>query len=527
MRLETKRTFQAAVSAALLASAAIAGGVGSDLTIVFITDPTLDQVFRCQDVNEDGDFNDIGETVLFYDGQVAPLGLTNPVALSADPNDQVFIGDSIDQRILVLRDNDDDGDANDAGEALLYFDGAPGGNASGVVMPQVTSITVRILGTVWVTNANTNGSNADTVIRLRDLNADGDANDANESRVYWVSGASLPLDASILTSIDVGYDGLVYVLENGTAASRGLYRLLDLNGSGIIDNPAEVQTAWIPTQFLPADLTSAEVGAQGEWYLLDRANQLVQVGFDVSGNGSIDGTTEAAPFWAILPNQNFYDMAVTVPGGEIFLGDISGASDLIVTAHDQDSSGAVDSALEVFPVYDDSVSSVNIDNPYSISVDFHDHEGVGDAFCAGDSPLCPCGNSGTAESGCANSLGIGIGAQLLGFETDGIANDDLLLAFLQLPPNVPVLLYSGTSAVAGGVGTPFGDGLRCVGGSVTRLGVQFTNGAGTTTFGPGYAAQLGVSVGETRYFQGWYRNIAGPCGQRFNLSNGLQITFTP
>lgn len=524
MHSSTLRTLPAAFAAAVLAGTASAGGAGSDLTVIFASDPALDQVFRFQDLNEDGDFNDPGDTVLYYDGQTGPFTLVNPVAITADPFDQVFVGDDATDKVYVFRDNDENGDANGTGESALYFDGSPGGNASGVLMPKITGVTVRVLGTVWVTNANTSGSDSDTVIRLKDLNADGDANDTGEARVYYTSGPSLPLDASILTSLDVGYDGLVYVLDTGTARPAGMYRLLDLNASGTIDSPAEVQTAWVPSHVLPAELTSLEVGAQGEWYVLDRANQLVQVGFDVDSSGQIDATTESAPFWAILPNQDFYDMAVTVPGGEIFLGDTSGAPDLIVDAHDQDATGDIDSVVEVFPVYDDSVSNVNVDNPYSLTADFHDHEGVGDVLCGGDSPLCPCGNLGNADSGCANSLGVG--AQLLGFGTDGVANDDLTFAALQLPPNVPVLLFVGTGVVNGGLGAVFGDGLRCVAGSVTRLGIRFADGAGTASWGPGYAAQLGVTAGDTRYFQARYRNNAGPCGTGFNLTNGLQITFT-
>jgi hypothetical protein len=518
------RRFRAAGALAFLATAAVAGGAGQDLTVLFVADPDLDQVFRLQDLNQDGDFDDPGDTVRFYDGQTGPFLLADPVAITADPFDQVFVGDSAAQKVYVFRDNDDNGDSNGVGESNLFFDGTAGGNASGVLMPGITSITVRILGTVWLTSANTNGSNMDSVIRLRDLNADGDANDAAEALVYYVAGPSLPLDASILTSIDIGFDGLVYVLDTGSARPRGLYRLIDLNGTSVIDTMAEVQPYWLPTQAAPAEFTSAEIGGQGEWYVLDRANQIVQVGFDVNSSSQIDPITEAAPFWAIVPNQSFYDMAVTVPGGEIFLGDISGAPDLIIDAHDQDGSGDADSTVEVFPVYDDTISAVNIDNPYSLTVDFHDHEGVGDALCTGDSPLCPCNNLGSADSGCRNSLGVG--AQLLGFGTDGIANDDLLLSALFLPPNVPALLFVGTSAINNGLGSVLGDGLRCAGGSTTRLGIQFANGVGSITWGPAFAAQLGLGVGDTRYFQVWYRNNAGPCGSGYNLTNGLQVTFT-
>ncbi len=523
MHITSIRSLFTGFVGAFALAGAVHAGVGDDLTILFVSDPDLDQVFRLQDLNEDGDYNDPGEAVVFYDGQTGPFLLQNPITIAADPFDQVFVGDSAAQRIFAFRDDDDSGDANGTGESRIFFDGTPGGNASGIVLANVQCVTTRILGTVWVTDANTNGSNFDRVIRLRDANNDGDANDVAEAFVYYTGSVNLPVDASILSSIEIGLDGLVYVLENGTGGVRGLHRLLDLNDSGSIDAPGEVQTYWIPTQAVPGDFTSAEVGAQGEWYVLDRANQVVQIGFDVDVSGSIQPTGEAAPFWQILPNQVFYDMAVTVPGGELFLGDVSGSSNLITFVQDLDMSNAIDGSSEVFSVYDDTIATVNIDNPYSLTVDFHDHEAVGDAFCSA-SPLCPCGNGANSDTGCASSLGIG--AQLLGFETDGVANDDLLLTVLQLPPNVPVLLYVGNGTVNGGIGAPFGDGLRCVEGGIVRLGVRFANGVGTAQWGPGFAAQLGLSPGDTRYFQAWYRNNTGPCGTGFNLTNGLQINFT-
>lgn len=97
-------------------------------------------------------------------------------------------------------------------------------------------------------------------------------------------------------------------------------------------------------------------------------------------------------------------------------------------------------------------------------------------------------------------------------------------------PNSSVLYFQGTSKVASGAGVVFGDGLRCVGGSVIRL-TTTTNTLGTSRYP--FFGDLPLSVrgsittsGTTRYYQGWYRNSATFCtADTFNLTNGLQVTW--
>jgi hypothetical protein len=78
------------------------------------------------------------------------------------------------------------------------------------------------------------------------------------------------------------------------------------------------------------------------------------------------------------------------------------------------------------------------------------------------------------------------------------------------------------------MGLSFGDGLRCAGGSVKRLGVRVPDAAGTAHWGPGLAALGQWGPGDVRFFQGWYRDPVGSsCGTNFNLSNGVEVSFWP
>ena len=71
----------------------------------------------------------------------------------------------------------------------------------------------------------------------------------------------------------------------------------------------------------------------------------------------------------------------------------------------------------------------------------------------------------------------------------------------------------------------FGDGLRCAGGAVQRLGVRLTDSAGSASWAAGLRALGGWDAGDTKRFQAWYRDPSnGPCGTGFNLTQGVQVS---
>ncbi|MFT7484206.1 MAG: hypothetical protein ACI9F9_000046, partial [Candidatus Paceibacteria bacterium] len=146
----------------------------------------------------------------------------------------------------------------------------------------------------------------------------------------------------------------------------------------------------------------------------------------------------------------------------------------------------------------------------------------GSPFCSGDglSIACPCGNTGSTGDGCANTTGFG--ARLAGSGTTGIGADDMLLTTTQLPANRFGLLFSGPNAIE----SPFGDGIRCSGGSLKRYAVQ-NSGAMGTMQQPNIASLGLVSAGDTRHLQCWYRDPSGPCSGGFNVSNAYTVTFQP
>jgi len=147
---------------------------------------------------------------------------------------------------------------------------------------------------------------------------------------------------------------------------------------------------------------------------------------------------------------------------------------------------------------------------------------VGGPYCYCPLAVAPCANA-DPTAGCVNSTGLG---GLLGASgTSSVFNDDLILTATQLPPNKSGLFFAGPTMIAP---LPFGDGLRCVGGGITRLPpVGTSSAAGVLSKGPGMAAAYGFLPFTTWNFQLWYRDPMGPCGSGFNTTNAYNVTFTP
>jgi len=151
-------------------------------------------------------------------------------------------------------------------------------------------------------------------------------------------------------------------------------------------------------------------------------------------------------------------------------------------------------------------------------------------YCAGDgaSTACPCGNNSAAGAnvGCLNTSNVG--GKLRAFGTPSVANDSFVLLGSDMT-NETVLYFQGTTQANGGAGFQFGDGLRCVLGTNTRLGTKH-NAAGASNFpssGDGKISVIGnITAPGTRMYQAWYRNSAPFCtAAGFNLTNGVEVAW--
>jgi hypothetical protein len=150
-------------------------------------------------------------------------------------------------------------------------------------------------------------------------------------------------------------------------------------------------------------------------------------------------------------------------------------------------------------------------------------------YCFGTNAVCPCGNGGTGIGGCENSAGTG-GAALSATGQWFLSGDTAVLNVSQLPPGAPLLYFQGTAQNA--AGSPFGDGLFCVAGTITRMAVKFSSG-GVSSFPQAGDPELNVAglvpvTGGFRYYQAWHRDGLPFCtAALFNLTNGVALLWAP
>lgn len=262
-------------------------------------DFTHEAIYFARDLNRDGDLREPGELGVFFDGGNAS-GLAAPsgtvLDLHVTPRGVVFYGDNPTDSVYRLVDRNGDGDAQDAGEASVWFSAA--GNAAGLVMPTPNGLATGPDGAVYIVNAGVlAGPVEDVVYRTIDRNGDGDAQDAGEARV-WLDLQTLNPSSS---PFEISFTGeIAYVTDTNGGAPDTIYRAIDANRNGVID-PGEVTTfisdagplgvnVDFPHDTLGETVYAAEFARRGAFHTLYALD-------DRDGSGQIDQPDEARIVW--------------------------------------------------------------------------------------------------------------------------------------------------------------------------------------------------------------------------------------
>lgn len=153
---------------------------------------------------------------------------------------------------------------------------------------------------------------------------------------------------------------------------------------------------------------------------------------------------------------------------------------------------------------------------------------------------CPCANPAAGYNrGCDNSSGT-TGAALTATGTASLGADSLLFGTAGERANALSIVLQGNSLVA--AGTPYGQGVRCVGGQLRRLYNRFASASGTLSVpdaGAGdpsvsqRSADLGdvIAPGESRWYLVYYRDptVLGSCAPTttFNATQTGLVDWQP
>ena len=158
---------------------------------------------------------------------------------------------------------------------------------------------------------------------------------------------------------------------------------------------------------------------------------------------------------------------------------------------------------------------------------------------AGGVIACPCSNPPAGPGrGCDNSAATG-GASLAASGVATLATDTLVFTTSDERPTATSILLQGTTAIAGGA--IYGQGVRCLGGTLKRLFTKAASGGSITApdFGAGdptVSAQSAlkgdvIQPGQSRWYLVYYRDpmVLGGCPatSTFNATQTGRVAWSP
>lgn len=309
---------------------------------ILVCDSADDTVIRLADHDGDGVFSPV-EVTPYYDDSSPGPDLSTPAHLVAW-NDGFLLADggTLDA-ILRLVDLNADGDALDAGEVLPFYDDS----SAGPDLSTPNGMVIGVDGALYVVD---DGSTVRAVLRLVDLDGNGDALGAGEVSIFYDETAALVVTDP--ESIAAAPDGSIYI---GDTATGRVVRLIDLDGDGTALGAGEATVLYDATGPVPlADLDAIQVDASGRVYVVDEDTGTILRLEDLDGDGDAldpgemlvfhDGTAPGA----LVSDPN--DAWLLGPGRILV---VDGALDALVLLEDLDGDGAALAPGETTIVFED------------------------------------------------------------------------------------------------------------------------------------------------------------------------------
>ena len=363
-----------------------------------------------------------------------------------------------------------------------------------------------------------------------------------QNRYYRNTGGADTLPPVVLShtspaSASAGAPVVVHARIRDQVLDDGV-NYVSASGAYVINTAPQAAAVSIqPGAFAPLQL-NVVAGTTVTWTNSSGANQSV--------------TSASAPYTydsGSVANGGTYSFTFVTPGTYNYTSTPGGFGGTVIVSGSASAARATYSGGQIYRFrMDDTSSGAGIELCYELR--FRDWAGnvrvtdsrriplsvPGLAFCSGDGSLataCPCGNTGAPGNGCANSANA-LGAHLA---ASGTTTPDALVlhASGELPSVLSIFLQGSASNSAGIV---FGDGVRCVAGTIKRLYAKSASSGSVSAPAPGdpsitaQSAILGdvILSGSTRYYQVYYRdsNLAfcpNPPGNSWNVTNGWTVVW--
>lgn len=325
-----------------------------------LNDRDSDALWSVEDADNNGQIDDPAGIVPFFNATNASAIPTtqNPTCLAVRADGLVIIGDQLANTAYMFKDQNNDHDALDPGEARLIVQSP---NASGITLGFPTGAAFDSAGRAFIGNAG-NAFGDDAIYLLLDLNNDGDNLDTGEIIEYIGDGAFGPGNGSwgpqellfipeSLVTTDTCY------LRNSTSGLHGIYRAIDTNNSGRADDPGEFTTVWDASNAsgiaalagfaLERDATGTTPSGGVKLYTLQTAaggvDQLVRVS-DLNHDLDCQDAGEAAIVWSTAEAGFTAIDIVSRADGTVLITDAS--DDRIIALKDLNNDGLFDNATE-------------------------------------------------------------------------------------------------------------------------------------------------------------------------------------
>ena len=311
--------------ACVLALAAVVGSSTAMAQVtVLLADRGTNKLWRLTDANQNGTI-EADEVFIWYDeSNAAGTGLADNLnALFVGPDGTVIGGDQVQRVYYWFKDLNGDGDALDANESRQI---ASTPNPSGASTTFPTGGAFGPNGEIFIVNAG-NANGVDAIYRCRDVDSDGTWMQAGDI-AQWVGDNPIAFGpgngAFSPQEIVMGADGVGF-LRNSSANLHGVFRFQDINGNGRADDDGVEFKRWY-TGASAGFALEPDVLRPGSFYY----HQLAAPGIDQilrlsddNNNGNADDADEAVLVFSTAEAGFSSVDLLCLPDGDVLFTDNS------------------------------------------------------------------------------------------------------------------------------------------------------------------------------------------------------------